>query len=291
MSRKLLLLAASVALFSGSVTFANAADIIDPPVVELPEPMTHVANNGGWYLRGDVGYSVNHMSDVEYITAGGGLVGKGLLRGKLDNSFTGGIGIGYDSGKFFRTDVTLEYFGNQNYLGSSTGTCTSLVAPFPQVSCTTVDKAKYDAHSFMANFHFDIVKNNGVTPYVGFGVGGTHVKWGALTNDFNNALVVNADEVHEGASNWRFTYALMAGASFDVSDCVALDAGYRYRNIEGGKMFGIGPAGTTGPAYDKGIVSHDFRIGARYKLGHHGGGGCGGAKVVDYQPDYQPVYK
>ncbi|MGL4405605.1 MAG: outer membrane protein [Notoacmeibacter sp.] len=291
MSRKLLLLAASVALFSAPATFANAADIIDPPVVELPEPVMPVAHTaGGWYLRGDIGYSVNKMSDVEYVTAGGGLVGTGLLTGKLKNNYFGGVGIGYDTGNYLRTDLTVDYFSNSNFLGSSSGTCTPVGGGAP-IACTTTDTAKYSAIAVMANFYVDLGKFHKITPYVGAGIGGTHVKWGTLTNDFNNALVTNADETHAGAANWRFTYAVMAGASYDVTDCVALDAGYRYRKIEGGKMFGVGTAGTTGPAHDKGISAHDFRLGARFKLGGLGGQGCGGAKIADYQPDYQPVYK
>ena len=288
MSRKLLLLAASVALLSGAASFAHAADIIDPPVIDLPEPVMPVAHaaTGGWYIRGDIGYSANKMSDVEYVTSSGGLIGSGKLLGILSTNYSGGVGVGYDTGNYLRTDLTLDYFSNSNFRGTSTGTCTSVAAGGAQVACTTRDTASYSALSIMANAYIDLGKYSGFTPYIGAGIGGTHVKWGTLTNDFDNTLVTNPDETHPGATNWRFTYALMAGASYDVTDCLAIDAGYRFRKIEGGKMFGIGTAGTTGPAHDKGIKAHDFRVGARYKFG-----GCGGSHVPDYQPDYQPVYK
>jgi opacity protein-like surface antigen len=289
MSRKLLLLAASVALFSGAATFAKAADIIDPPVVELPEPMPTVQHSakGGWYLRGDVGYSMGSDVDAEYVTTAGGLIGSGLLRGELEDNYSVGAGIGYDTGNYLRVDLTADYFTKSNFNGSTTGTCTPIV-PNVSTTCTTTDTQSLSALSIMANAYIDLGKYNGITPYVGAGIGGTHVKWGTLSNVYNEP-VANPDETHPGASNWRFTYALMAGASYDVSDCVAIDAGYRYRKIEGGKMFGVGSAGTTGPAHDKGISSHDFRIGARYKFA--GASGCGGSHVPDYQPDYQPVYK
>lgn len=289
MSRKLLLLATCVAALSGSATFAQAADIIDPPVVELPEPMAPAepVSSGGWYLRGDIGYAHNRIGTIDYFTSGGGLIGSGTLTGSVSSNYSGGVGIGYDTGNYLRTDLTVDYFSKSNFLGSSTGTCTPVGGGAP-IACTTTDTANFGALSLMANAYIDLGKFNGFTPYVGVGIGGSHVTWSTLTNDFNNVLVTNADELHAGAKNWRFTYALMAGASYDVSDCVALDAGYRYRNIQGGKMFGVGTAGTTGPGYDRSLQAHEFRVGARFKLAGLGGSGCGGGSHV---PDYQPVYK
>ncbi len=290
MSRKLLLLAASVAFLVGAASIANAADIIDPPVIDLPEPVMpveHVAK-GGWYIRGDVGYSMQGDVDAEYVTTAAGLIGSGLLRGQLKDNYSIGAGIGYDTGNYLRVDLTADYFTKSNFNGSSVGTCTPVGGGAP-IACATTDTQSLNALSIMANAYIDLGKFNGFTPYVGAGIGGTHVKWGTLYNDFDQTVVTNPDETHPGAANWRFTYAVMAGASYDVSDCVAIDAGYRYRKIEGGKMFGVGSAGTTGPAHDKGMASHDFRVGARYKFG---GGNCGGGShVPDYQPDYQPVYK
>jgi opacity protein-like surface antigen len=294
MSRKLLLLAASVAFLSGAASVASAADIIDPPVVDLPEPSMPVAHAaaGGWYLRGDVGYSMGGDVDADYVVAVPGppvSISSGLLRGQLKDNYSFGAGIGYDTGNYLRVDLTADYFTKTNFNGSSAGFCNPVV-PGPLVPCTTTDTQSLSALSIMANAYIDLGKFNGITPYVGAGIGGTHVSWGTLNNDYDNTLVTNADETHPGAKNWRFTYAVMAGASYDVSDCFAIDAGYRYRKIEGGKMFGVGSAGTTGPAHDKGFGTHDFRIGARYKLAGLSGG-CGGSHVPDYQPDYQPVYK
>jgi opacity protein-like surface antigen len=291
MSRKLLLLAASVALLVGAGSLAQAADIIDPPVIDLPEPVMptpHVAT-GGWYIRGDIGYSANSNVDAEYVTTSLGLIGAGTLRGNLKNNYSVGGGIGYDTGNYLRVDFTADYFTKSNFNGSSTGTCTPLVAPFTPIACTTTDTMSLSALSLMANAYIDLGKFGGFTPYVGAGIGGTHVKWGTLSNVYNQP-VANPNETHPGFSNWRFTYAVMAGASYDVTDCLAVDAGYRYRKVEGGKMFGVGTLGTTGPAHDKGFSVHDFRIGARYKLAGLSGG-CGGSHVPDYQPDYQPVYK
>jgi opacity protein-like surface antigen len=284
MSRKLLLLAASVAILAGGASFAQAADILEPQVVELPDPVMPVAApaKGGWYIRGDIGYSGNSIGDVEYDVFGGtpAAFGKALLLGKLRSGYSVGAGVGYDTGNYLRLDLTADYFSKTKFSGnSSCGT--------PLGVCTD-DTANLQAISLLANAYVDIGKYNGITPYVGAGIGGTHVQWGTLNNVCRPGVpaALCATDTHPGATNWRFTYAVMAGASYDVSDCVAIDAGYRFRKVEGGKMFGIAASGAPGGGHDKGIKSHEFRVGARYKFG-----GCGASHMPDYQPDYQPVYK
>ena len=46
-----------------SATSALAADL-DPIVIPAPDPLpieTPMASSGGWYLRGDIGYSLNDL--------------------------------------------------------------------------------------------------------------------------------------------------------------------------------------------------------------------------------------
>jgi opacity protein-like surface antigen len=85
--------------------------------------------------------------------------------------------------------------------------------------------------------------------------------------------------------SWRFTYALMAGASIDVTCNLKADIGYRYRNISGGRMFGYALGG--GPGYDKGFSSHEARGGLRYSFG-----GCAQEEVyIEPAPVMPAVYK
>jgi opacity protein-like surface antigen len=293
MVQKCVLAALSAVLFSSVSTVASAADIIDPPVVTLPEYQEPVVQKAGsWYIRGDLGYSLTKLHDIEYVTGGAGGNGIGLLRGDLNDSYFVGAGIGYDTGHYLRYDLTLDYLFKADFKGSSSGTCTDLGGN--TIDCDTTDTSSLTAMSLMSNAYVDLGHFNGITPYIGAGIGGTHVQWGDLHNKFNQD-VINPDEKHKGHSSWRFTYALMAGASYDVTDCLALDAGYRYRRVLGGKMFGIGDShgSQTGPGYDHGIDLHDFKVGARYKFGGNGGGGCGGTKYLpEPEPiDYKPIYK
>ena len=51
-------------------------------------------------------------------------------------------------------------------------------------------------------------------------------------------LAVGSTSVNGGDDGWRFTYALMAGFAYDLTTNFKLDLGYKYRNIDGGDMFG-----------------------------------------------------
>ncbi|MCU0830529.1 MAG: porin family protein [Rhizobiaceae bacterium] len=283
--------AAVAALLSSISTLAMAADIIDPPVIEAPIlPIIEPVKTGGWYIRGDVGYSMTSIGDIHYDTFDpiGGNFSTGLLRGELSDGAIFGGGIGYDTGHYLRFDLTADYqqskFKGNSFCGPAGAICTD-------------DTQKLSALSLLANAYVDLGHFNGFTPYVGAGIGGTHVNWGTLTNDCRPGVdpALCTDDTHPGGSEWRFTYAAMAGVSYDVTDCLAIDAGYRYRNIAGGKMFGIAHSGNPGSGYDKGIDAHDFRLGARYTFGGKGGTGCGAKPqpIEPYEPiePYKPVFK
>lgn len=283
-------------VFASSMAMPVLAADLDPmPIIAAPMPVApevQTVETGGWYLRGDVGYSLNRLVDGEviYNTASAQGMGQGTLRGEVEDSFLIGGGIGYDTGNMFRADLTADYNFESDFSGSSTGFCTP-TGGGAAVSCSTSDVATYSALTLMANAYVDLGTVNGVTPYVGAGIGGAHVTWGTLSNTTPDGFVTSGTETHTGGEEWRFAYAVMAGASVDITHNLKLDAGYRYRRITGGKMFEIGDGlnganSFTGPGHDKGITSHDFRIGARYSLG----GGSSASQAAVSEP-YNPVYK
>ena len=111
--------------------------------------------------------------------------------GKDDTAFTGGAGIGYQATENLRGDLRVDWSGNYK------------VAPGANMSTTTV----------LGNMYFDWKNSSVITPYVGAGLG-----WGW------------ASDTPTGSEN-GFTYALMGGASVDVTEMLALDVGYRFRDI------------------------------------------------------------
>lgn len=262
-----------------------AADLYQPSEpIPVAQPV-EVSEANGWYLRGDAGYSYN-KSRGAWFFQGSNDTESDFTTSSLRNSFTLGGGVGYQINNYLRTDATLDYMFNGDFHGSTRGGGSAFGAC--TIACTSRDIASMTALSLLANAYVDIGTYGFVTPYVGAGLGGTYVKWGDLSNTScadNDSTNCDATEHHGGKGNWRFTYALMAGASIDITCSLKADVGYRYRRIEGGRMFDYKANG--GPGYDRGLNSHEGRLGLRYMMG--------GCDQTAYMPPIEvpsaPVYK
>lgn len=244
--RNLLIAGVAGTVVAASAVSAFAADIITVP--DVPEVIVQPAPVGGWYLRGDIGYSAPRFKGADFTTAGIGcnpcgeeeiVINNHELDGKLKGSFLLGGGVGYQATDYFRTDLTLDYMTKSKFTSMR-------------------DESKMSALSLLANAYVDLANFNGFTPYIGAGIGGTHVKWADVVDTRNGGVLA-------GDANWRFTWALMAGMSYDLTDSLKLDAGYRYRRVSGGKMFS--GLDNVGAGYDKGFDIHDVRVGLRYQFG------------------------
>jgi opacity protein-like surface antigen len=267
-----------VALMTGTSAFA--ADVYQPdPPAYIDAPEVEVREASGWYLRGDVGYSFNHLRGAEYLQGGPGGTMTDFRSTKIDDSFMGGVGVGYQVNNHLRTDVTFDYMGKSDFRGSTRGSC-GIAA-----DCISTDISSLRVYALMANAYVDMGTYGRFTPYVGGGIGGAYVKWDKLKNtscEFGDPTNCDPSQEHEGKGKWRFAYALMAGASIDVTCNVKADIGYRFRHITKGDMFGF--ANNGGPGKDKGLYSHEARVGARYVFG-----GCETASYME--PAEIPVYK
>lgn len=279
--------AAFAALAAGVAFPAIAADIMEPPVVEAA-PVEQVAyepaDYGGWYIRGDIDYHKSKMRGADFITYGDNPDGtRGgtaeFTKTELKGAMSLGAGIGYQVNKYFRTDLTGDYWFKSDFDGSTSGFCGG--AP-----CVSVDKASYSALLLLANAYIDLGTYHGITPYVGAGIGGARINWSDLKN-----TTPEGETEHRGSKSWRFAYAVMAGASYCLTNRVKLDAGYRFSRIEGGRMFEY--ASGVGPGFDKGFNTHEVRAGLRYQFG--GRSECEEPEpvAVAYEPPpaVEPVYK
>jgi opacity protein-like surface antigen len=132
--------------------------------------------------------------------------------GADDDAFVAGGGIGYQFNDMFRTDVTADWTGNYD------------IAPGAQISTTTL----------LGNAYLDWANDSMFTPYVGAGVGYGWVNGkGTAADDDGLAL---------GAA---------AGVAVDLTNNLAVDVGYRYRNIN-----------VSGPNTQE----HQATIGMRFKF-------------------------
>lgn len=298
------ILAMSTALVAAFAASAGAADLAEPvvmdaPVYEAPEALPAAVS--GWYIRGDVGYGWHKFRGADYMTATGF---DGFLTGSLKGSFSVGGGMGYQFSHNLRADLTADYDFKSNFTGTSSGTC-STTAAGPDgllgtaddivttgVACSSVDTASWTALTLLANAYIDLGTYHGFTPYVGAGIGGAHVTWSSLTNTIGGGFDQDGVYTHGGYSNWRFAYALMAGVSFEATKNLSIDLGYRYRRIEGGKMFGYEAVSGTGIGVDRGITSHQVRAGLRYKFGGSSyGGGSANCCAAPVSYGSTPIYK
>lgn len=269
---------------------ANLPPIVYPPVISDPAPQETMVEHKakGWYLRGDASYSFYNLRGADYTTTGGTA---SFTTVKLKDSFSAGAGVGYQFNDRFRSDLTLDYMFKTNFEGTTGpgGPCTINSTFVAAPNCVSQDVSSFDAWSLMANAYVDLFTYGRVTAYAGAGLGGTYIKWNTLNNTECNNLTgaCNATSIdHDGAKGWRLTAALMAGASVKLNCAWAADVNYRYRYIDGGRMFEYSSVGTTGPGFTKTIHSHEARAGLRYSFG-----GCEQPPVY-IPPVYEPpVYK
>lgn len=270
-------------------TAGYAADLYEPPIIEAPEPLPPVIQPdpapsfGGWYIRGDIDYHWSKLRGTEYITYGdapGGLRGgtASFDTTDLKGAMSLGAGIGYQINRYLRTDLTADYWFKSDFTGSTSGTCLDGNA------CVSSDTSAYSAWLLMANAYVDLGTYYGFTPYVGAGIGGAYIMWDDLTNTTRDGTTV-----HEGSSNWRFAYSLMAGTSYCLTENLNLDMGYRFTRVAGGRMFEY--ASGVAPGFDDGFNVHEARAGLRYQFG--GNSNCAQPQVVSYDPPpfEPPVYK
>ena len=262
----------------GFIPLANAAlaaDMIEPVYDEVPE-IVPVEIGSGWYLRGDVSYDFKSKTDGNYRTyAPPGSVACGVDCGtgydtqdydswKFDAGPDVGLGFGYQFTDYFRGDLTAHYW-QADVDGRNEGENCQLGF------CGSVETSKAKAWELMANAYVDMGTFAGFTPYVGGGVGAVNVSYDDFKST-NYAAGQDFDTITlDGENSWRFAYALMAGASYDLTQSLKLDVGYRYVNVDDGDMFafddftaGLGATGVQGR--DNGFDRHTITAGLRYSL-------------------------
>ncbi|WP_188907196.1 outer membrane protein [Aureimonas endophytica] len=261
-------------LAAGLPASARAADILDQPI-ESPSYVP-VEIGSSWYLRGDVAYDFERDIDTKFTNSYqdgfGATIGRdGSLGGaSLDANAAYSAGFGYQVTDFLRGDLTAHYWQTDLSLsgsGLSDSACpTALAAGY---ACSGGD-SEVKTWEVMANAYLDLGTFVGVTPYVGAGVGAARVKYDlslpatCLTGTSCGAGFDVA--MKNGEDDWRFAFALMGGASYDLTPNLKLDVGYRYVNIDSGEIGKVTAGGGTATLKDDGFDRHTIQAGLRYSL-------------------------
>jgi opacity protein-like surface antigen len=267
MRRVKFFVAAGAAFLLSSSAFAADMAIAPPPMSYAPP----VEDFGGWYLRGDIGFSnqsVKNVLDTNSAAYNNVAVSQTSSFGSA--GIYGG-GVGYQFNNWFRADVTGEYRGKSNFTGLDVITGTGPFAGFVGTDQYTATKSEL---LFLANAYADLGTWWCVTPFIGAGVGTARVSVADFTDtgDFINGGLQNHSFNYAGeASQWNFAWAIHAGLAYKVSPGLTLELAYSYLNMGNG---------LTGPTYSfdqvtntthapfsyNSITSNDVKLGLRWQF-------------------------
>ena len=267
-SVKIFVVAGAASLLS---SMASAADMaIAPP----PMPYAQPVDFGGWYLRGDIGFSNQSVSSIRNTNAA--LYAPLTSLQETTGFDTGGIyqlGAGYQFNHWFRVDVTGEYRGNANFHGLD-------LTSFPNGGTPGFGSDTYNAQKsewlFLVNAYADLGTWYCITPYVGAGVGAARVTIANFTDTNIGSLAVGSPvPVGPGfvsaatGSQWNFAWALHAGLAYQVNPNMAIELGYSYVNLGDGTT-GVDMAfdhSAGGHVFQfHNITSQDVKLGVRWNL-------------------------
>lgn len=266
----------AAAFLLGLATPALAFDL--PPPVDAPE-ITTFGSASGWYIRGDLGYNASVDFDKPQIRSFSAPKNKYSTAtfdsARFDSDYTLNAGIGYQFNDWLRSDLTIDYFKGTFDGKSVSGKPCSAIQP-AATKCGSSYEQALASLGLLANGYVDLGTYWGLTPYLGAGAGVTNMDYGTMTASKHcingggkcDKFTDYKDKEYGGLESWRFTYALMAGVSYDIATNMKLDFGYRYSQVEGGDMFDWnskeqmnGASGIKGK--DNGFSRHEIRAGLR----------------------------
>jgi opacity protein-like surface antigen len=254
-SVKCLIAAGAASLLS---TMAFAADMaISPPPMYAPP----VEDFGGWYLRGDIGFSnqrVSHLDTPGYHDPG--ITVPPTIGLGFDTAGIFGIGAGYRFNNWLRVDVTGQYRGNANLHGLD------IVSFNGAVIGTDEYHGSKSEWLVLANAYVDLGTWWCMTPFVGAGVG-------ASRNTISNFVDINTPNLSvaftPAASKWDLAWALHAGVAYRVNSSLTLELAYSYVNLGDGVTGALTDFNgfTRGRTVQfKDITSSDLKLGVRWEL-------------------------
>src|SRR5689334_4766162 len=255
------IIAAGAATLMSSAAFAADMAIAPPPAC-APPPV--VEDFGGWYLRGDIGFSNQRVSHLDNALDANNLTSQQKLSFNTAGIF--GLGAGYRFNNWFRADITGEWRGNSQFHGTDQITYVGGVG-------TDTYRATKSEWVVLGNAYVDLGTWWCMTPFIGAGIGGARVSIAGFTdqgiaNNGGGALpgLALADDV----SKWNFAWALHAGVAYKVTPNFTVELAYRYLDMGNGLTGDLrtfdGINNINNPTTFRSITSHDLKIGVRWDL-------------------------
>ena len=256
------LVAAGAATLLSSAAFAADMAIAPPPQMYAPPPV--VEDFGGWYLRGDIGFSNQR---VERLTT---LSMSPPLRSVQTSAST-------PPASSASASVTSSTTGSAR----TSPVNTAAIRQFSGTDCITFSGRRRYRHLYatksewvvLVNAYVDLGTWWCVTPFIGAGVGGARVGISELHRRGHcrswwrrAARLAFGDNV----SKWNMAWALHAGLAYKVTPNFTVELGYRYLDMGDGLTGDLrtfdGTNNLVNPTTFKNITSHDLKLGVRWNL-------------------------
>ncbi len=253
-------IAAGAATLISSAAFAADMPIAPPPAYAPPV----IEDFGGWYLRGDIGFSNQRVDRLNNALDAGNLTS--VQKNSFNTAGIFGLGAGYRFNSWFRADITGEFRGNSQFYG------TDQISYVGGVGTDTYRATKSE-WVVLGNAYVDFGTWWCVTPFIGAGIGGARVSISNFTdsgiaNNGGGALpgLALADDV----AKWNFAWAAHAGLAYKVSPNFTVELAYRYLDMGNGMTGDLrtfdGVNLVNNPMTFKSITSHDLKLGVRWNL-------------------------
>lgn len=283
---------AAVSLLTTAVP-GFAADMDEPILIEATDEYKPVEVGSGWYLRGDIGYTINKPYD-KFEEMNGFKVS--------DTPLSYGAGVGYHINDFLRAEFNVSMLPTQKFSTEFDSSCegtqtTTVVVRNPNGEdevfvnserasrdCVGSNAGVNKAYDGMASLYADLGTFSGFTPYVGAGVGVIYSKYRSSQGDRNcvepdptivqggnttTTIVYECDNeanyvgAADSESQYGLVYSLAAGVAWNVADNVALDFGYQYRGAPGLRYV---TSENDIVKVSEGTDYHTVKVGLRYDL-------------------------
>lgn len=237
--------ALAFAAMTGAAQAADLGSFYGQPDDPDPLPPPEFTFGTGWYLRGDLTATDDTKPNVL------GTLGPSDRR---DWNYGFGGGAGYRFNDYFRADLTGDYLGPQK-----------TVVAFSDPGATFAYKSNLRRFDGLVNAYVDLGTYAGFTPYIGAGVGFAGIR---LDGSYEfNAPSINryVYRKYPGDTRYDLAWAAMAGVSYNVSQNLLIDIGYRYLDLGTYEVphFAAGRF-STGDTFD--LTSHQIRAGVRYMI-------------------------
>lgn len=205
-----------LALLLSQATVAYAADLGLPPP---PPPEPCVGCVGPWYLKGFVGAANPDVGGLDYELFGPNFE---FIHKDMKSTTLFGLGFGYDTGHYFRFDITGEYRGKGLFVAQDR------YGDGNSFSATNDYTADIESWVGMFNTYIDIGTWHCVTPYVGAGVGFASISVLGYT-DVN--VPTGGVAYGKDHTETNFAWAVYGGLAYEVTPSLTIDLAYRYTDL------------------------------------------------------------